>query len=73
MLLCSFHIGLYMIIRMWNIVEITSLRETGMRLIFNPQTALCLSVAIEVNPLWGFFVMNADIHPVLCRSGRGMS
>ena len=51
-----------MIIRNLHIFEIASLRDAGRVLIYNPQTALCLSGVIKIKPLRGFFVANADNH-----------
>ena len=50
----------HLTIRKRHIVEITSLRGAGMRLIFNLQIALRLPGVGEIKPRCGFFVVNVD-------------
>ena len=51
-----------MIIRKRHKFKIASLRDAWIGLIVRPQTALRLSGVIEIKPLRGFFMVNADNH-----------
>ncbi len=53
-----------MIVRIWHIGKVASLRDAREMLIFSHRTALRLYGVIKIKPLRGFFMANADIQNI---------